>query len=309
MPAGVPSVTRSALLIGGLAAAVLAPSPAAAQLGLVESLFRNVTDVAFYTARSGALPDNDDIETGDFGLYGFGVELLFGVGTDTRRRVVSPPATPHRYVPRELRVTHTDGAVDSVFVYEIVPVAATVEVDTIWLFELGIGYGQLAGFDLAADDIELTGAVRELPAVSFYATHNPSGAYFGVRSGLLQTSSLNVHLGDGTAVAGTAQTFQLGAAIGYGVDVRHATRAARSAGEARRTSMSPPDPPSPGRGARATPPTAFQPVRGGHSRCSSRNRAYPLRASWECRAQARSAISRLSHTPSASPPSRAAGPT
>ena len=74
-------------------------------------------------------------------------------------------------------------------------------------------------FDLAAADIELTGAVRELPAVSFYATHNPSGAYFGVRSGLLQTSSLNVHLSDGTTVAGTAQTFQLGAAIGYGVDI------------------------------------------------------------------------------------------
>ena len=195
------------------------PAPAAAQLGLVEGMFRNVTDVAFYFGRSGALPANDEIDMGDFGLYGFGVELLFGVGTDTRRRVVATPDAPIRYVPRELRVERSGGTTDSIFVYDVVRTSATVEIDTMWLFELGIGYGQLAGFDLAAEDAELTGAVRELPAVSFYATHNPSGSYFGIRSGLLQTSSLNVHLSDGTNIAGTAQTFQLGAVLGYGVDV------------------------------------------------------------------------------------------
>lgn len=215
-------MSRSALWCSALAVTSLtvgAPCPAAAQLGLVESLFRNVTDVAFYTARSGALPENDEIELGEYGLYGFGVELLFGVGTDTRSRVVATPDAPLRYVPRELRVERSGGTVDSVMVYDVVRTSATVEIDTMWLFELGIGYGQLAGFDHADEDVELTGAVRELPAVSFYATHNPSGAYFGVRSGLLQTSSLNIHLNDGTTIAGTAQTFQLGGAIGYGVDI------------------------------------------------------------------------------------------
>lgn len=213
-------MTRSVVIAGCLAAALALPAPVQAQLGLVEGLFRNVTDVAFYYARSEPLPDRDELETGDFGIYGFGVELLFGVGANTRRRVIAaadPGAV--RYVPRELRVERAGGDVDSVFVYDVVRPGATVQVDTLWLFELGIGYGQLAGFDLAAEGTSMSGAVRELPALSFYATHDPSGVYFGVRSGLLQTNALSVYLSDGTSVTGSAQTFQLGGVLGYGVDI------------------------------------------------------------------------------------------
>lgn len=154
-----------------LAALLLFPLPAHAQLGIVESLFRNVTDVGFYAGRGNYLPASETLRTGSWGLNSFGLELLFGVG-------------------------ETDST-------------------AAWTYELAVGYGQIAGFELKNQDLDLRGAIRELPAITIYASHEPTGLYLGLRSGLLQTHSLQLYDSEGSTFTGAAQSFQLGAALGY----------------------------------------------------------------------------------------------
>lgn len=159
------------------------PAPLQAQLGLVEGLFRNVTDIGFYAGRGGFLPASSALETGQYGLYNFGVELLF--------QVAAPEA------PEE-------GA-------EVPPEAFT--------FELAVGYGQIAGFRSTNEAVDLRASLRELPAIAFYATHESSGFYLGMRTGLLQTNALQAYTDQGQSFSGTAQSFQLGAAVGKAVPV------------------------------------------------------------------------------------------
>ena len=169
----------SATLLGlGLA------TPGHAQLGMVESLFRNVTDVGFYVGRGNFLPVSHSLETGDYGLYNFGVELLFAV------------------VPTEEPAEGEEEGPDPTFTYE-----------------LGVGYGQIAGFYSKVEGLDLRAAVRELPAISFYVSHEPTGVYAGMRTGLLQTHALQGYMDDGRAFSGNAQSFQLGAALGYALPV------------------------------------------------------------------------------------------
>jgi hypothetical protein len=171
---------RAALAAAAVCFATV-PTPLHAQLGLVEGLFRNVTDIGFYGGRGGFLPSSTSLETGAYGLYNFGVELLFQVAA---------PEVPE------------DGE------------EATPEPFT---FELAVGYGQIAGFHSADDAIDLRASVRELPAIAFYASHAASGLYAGMRTGLLQTNSLQAYTEDGRSFSGTAQSFQLGGAVGMAV--------------------------------------------------------------------------------------------
>ena len=74
--------------------------------------------------------------------------------------------------------------------------------------------GGLTGFDAAADGIELKGAVRNLPAVSLYASYEDFGTYFGVRSGLMEFTGLQVVDAQGESWNGSGQSFLTGVLVG-----------------------------------------------------------------------------------------------
>lgn len=204
---------RSALgaAVVALVAPVAATSPAAAQFGLVESLFERVTDISFYASR-GALAPRPAAVRAAHGLKGFGVELLFQVGAATRR--VAPPPDTLVLRLKERRVTHSGARADTVDTYDIAEPADT-GLEEVWTFELALGYGQLTGFELADRTVELHGSVRELPAVTLYASHVASGAYAGVRTGLIQTHALRLYDADGASHQGSAEAFELGGALGW----------------------------------------------------------------------------------------------
>jgi hypothetical protein len=207
---------RRCLLLGTCVFTLLVPRPAAAQFGIVESLFSNVTDISFYGSRVGLLPRSDVLRTGEYGVYGFGVELFFEVGSVSRPLPPEPGDTATLRLT-DVRVQRSGATADTLYDYE--PVAAPERSEKIWSYELGIGYGQLSGFELRAPGFDIHGAVRELPAISFYASHEASGVYGGVRTGLLQTRGLQVVAPDGTVFAGSGESFQLGAALGYAADL------------------------------------------------------------------------------------------
>jgi hypothetical protein len=197
---------------------LLSPSALSAQFGLVESLFRNVTDIGFYVGRSGMGVESGDLVVGRYGLSNFGVELLFELGASGHMVSVEPRDTAQvRWT--EMRVVRgDDGRVDTTFVYAVTR-PATHRLERVWTFELAIGYGQLAGFALRDPEFELLGTARELPALTFYASHASTGAYLGIRSGMLQTHALQVVDTAGTALSGAAQAFQIGLAIGMAIEV------------------------------------------------------------------------------------------
>jgi hypothetical protein len=192
---------------------IVAASPAAGQYGFLGSLGSRFSDLSFF-AEVGRLDSDDEGIVGD-GIRVFGMEILFTVGTVTREVAPAPvPEDSVRLVWRESRVERTAEGVDTVDIYDVVPVETSPTIETVWSFELGLGYGQLTGFDAAADGIELKGAVRNLPAVSLYASYEDFGTYFGVRSGLMEFTGLQVVDAQGESWNGSGQSFLTGVLVG-----------------------------------------------------------------------------------------------
>jgi hypothetical protein len=193
-------------------------SPAAGQFGLVESLFERVTDISFYASRGELQPRSGEVRA-EHGLRGFGVELLFQVGAVTRPVAADAGARDSVELEwKERRVTRRGEAADTVDTYQVEPAESPPE-EELWTFELAIGYGQLSGFSLAEEALELHGSVRELPAVTIYAAHVASSAYLGLRTGLIETHALRLYGDEGTVMEGSGQAFQLGAALGWAPEV------------------------------------------------------------------------------------------
>lgn len=222
-----PSHTGTAALLVALVALAL-PSPAWAQLGAIEAFARNVTDMSFFVNGGDLLGGSDELTSGDFGLTSFGVELLFSVGEVTRpvrgaRVSDSDPATERdsvRLVWKSMEVTRSDGVVDTVYHYEVeaVPPPEPVE-ETIWFLEVGIGYGQIQGFEMKDPSLDIRGAVRDLPAVSLYASYEPTGTYAGLRTGFMKTQGLQLIHSGGEVLQGDADAFFVGALVGQAKDL------------------------------------------------------------------------------------------
>lgn len=205
------------------ALSLVTPAQAAAQFGAVETLARRVSDLSFYYSRGGATPggalDDDPV-----GLTSFGVELLFEVAripspAARRRRATQRPAD--RRVLREVEVVRgEDGAVDSIFHYDVVRSAPGYGPDDIlWTLELGIGYGQVQGLELAAPGLDLNAMVRTLPSVTLYVSYEPLGTYLGLRTGFLRTYALQVVDGAGNVFPGKAEAFMMGGLMGYAIRI------------------------------------------------------------------------------------------
>jgi len=203
-------------VLAGIAAALLLvalPRPAAAQFGVYDALARRFSDVSFYMHTGGLSPRPPELQ-GDR-LSAYGIEVLLEIGAVTRP--VGPPRPPADTVLlswTEMRVTTGVQGTDTVYMYQVRPTAAVQATAPIWLFELGVGYGQLTGFSSIHQGIDLRGAVRELPTVSLYATYEPSGSYLGLRSGFIRFQGLQAWDPEGRAYSGEAESFLAGAALG-----------------------------------------------------------------------------------------------
>jgi hypothetical protein len=210
----------------GLAVAALvlagAPRGSAAQFGPVEALASRVSDLSFY-AGPGGLMGGSSLESSAFGVWSFGVELLFEVATiptaEARRRQAATPPTTRR-VLRRVEVRHTEGRADTVYHYEVEHVPPPpMEDEILWTLEVGIGYGQVEGFSLRDPELELNTTIRNLPAVTVYLTYEPLDTYVGFRTGFMRTDALQVVDGEGGVYRGRGEAFLMGALVGYAFPV------------------------------------------------------------------------------------------
>lgn len=200
-------------------AALLAPASVSAQFGALEALARNVTDLSFFGGMGGLLPAADEMSSGE-GTFNFGVELLFEIASVERpisgaRRPA--PADSVRLDWTRMEVVRSEEGVDTVYYYEVEPVSPPpAPTETIWTVELGIGYGQISGFDLADPSLQLRGSIRDLPAASVYAFYEPLSTYFGIRTGFMRTKGLQVFDRDtGESFTGDAEAFLAAGLLGY----------------------------------------------------------------------------------------------
>lgn len=207
------------LLPLALSCLALAPAPTAAQFGVFDALGSRFSDVSFYGTVGGLLPERDEIASDR--LWSFGIEALFEVGSVSRPLAgATPPpgdSVEIRWTGREVvrRGAETD-TVDTYEVHEVTPRVPRVD---IWTFEVGLGYGQLTGFESATEGLELKGSVRDLPALSLYASYEPLGAYFGLRSGFMRFQGLQIIDAEGVSYAGSAESFLAGLAVGQAFQV------------------------------------------------------------------------------------------
>lgn len=197
---------------------LLSPAPATAQFGALEALAGNVTDLSFYGGWGGLLPVVTKMESGN--TFGFGVELLFEIASVERPVPgAQPQARPDsvKLSWSRMEVVRSEEGVDTVYFYDVETVPPRgPPTDTIWTVEMGIGYGQVSGFNLADKSLQLRGSVRDLPAATVYASYEPWSTYFGLRTGFMKTKSLQVlDEVSGEGYSGQAEAFLAAALAGY----------------------------------------------------------------------------------------------
>jgi hypothetical protein len=203
--------TRRTLMLALLVAAL--PVPAHAQFGVYDALARRFSDVSFYMHTGGLSPRPAALSADRLSAYG--IEVLLEIGSVTRldgpRRA---PADTVALTWTEMRVTTGTDGTDTVYTYQVRRTAAVQPTTPIWVFELGVGYGQITGFGSAVPGIDIRGAVRELPTVSLYANYEPLGAYFALRSGFIRFQGLQAWDTEGRSFAGEAESFLAGVGLG-----------------------------------------------------------------------------------------------
>jgi hypothetical protein len=214
-----PTIMRHSLP-GLLTAALLAvlPGTTHAQFGVYDALARRFSDVSFYMHTGGLAPRPASL--GADRLSAYGIEVLLEIGTVSRPAgPPRPPADSVAFTWTEMRVTTGTDGTDTVRTYTVRRAAAVQPTVPIWVFELGVGYGQITGFSSAVPGLEIRGAVRELPTVSLYAGYEPSGTYFALRSGFIRFQGLQAWDSEGRNFAGEAESFLAGAALGQALDL------------------------------------------------------------------------------------------
>jgi hypothetical protein len=200
-------------------ALLIQPSPASAQFGALEALAKNVTDVSFNGGVGGLLPSSSLMSSGRR-TSSFGVELLFQIASVERPLPGARPQQPTDSVQitwSRMEVVRSNEGADTTYFYDVEETRPRPPpIRTIWTVEMGIGYGQLSGFDLADRSLQLRGSVRTLPAASVYASYEPWSTYFGVRTGFMKTKGLQViELDTGDTFSGESEAFLAAALLGY----------------------------------------------------------------------------------------------
>lgn len=218
---GLLSVWMRRMLVGLVfpAVALLVPSPASSQFGAVEALTSSVTHVSFFGGVGGLLPTRQAMNNHK-NTYSFGVELLFEIASVERPVPGASVQTQRDSVQLKwsrMEVTRSEEGVDTVFFYDVEPAPPPPPTtEKIWSVELGIGYGQVTGFELADPTLQLRGSIRDLPSASVYASYEPWSTYFGIRTGFMRTKGMQVFDFDTRkTVSGDAEAFIAGALAGY----------------------------------------------------------------------------------------------
>lgn len=194
------------------------PAGLSAQYSFLGALANRFSDLSFFANIGGLAPQTDQVRADQ--LSHFGLEILFSVGAVSRASgPTRTPADSVRLVWREMRVEHTAEGVDTINFYDVERTSSVTPREDIWLFEMGLGYGQLTGFEARAPSIQMKGAVRDLPSVSLYANYEPLGSYFGLRSGLMELTGLQVVTEEGASFRGTGKSFLAGALVGHALEV------------------------------------------------------------------------------------------
>jgi hypothetical protein len=202
-----------------------APATAAAQLDFVGEFLKSATDIRLLVVRSNFTPrwssppytrPQGSSETG------VGIELLFGAGTIPAGNGEPSPTEPDSggssLKPTKVTVRQPRSGMPGDSTTEYVPIPAAKDEggrDLVYL-EVGVGYTD-AAFVASSSEWEMRGSVRQLPAVSLYATlfpENRVAAYIGLRSGLVQLSGLRAFEPSGELFAGAGQTIQMGSVVG-----------------------------------------------------------------------------------------------
>lgn len=199
-----------------LAGVLVVPVPAAAQLGAIEALASRISHLSFYGTLGGLTSASSGLERSGLGVSSYGLEVLFEVGSIDEIVGPAPPPTDSVVVRwTSMMVERRGRRADTTYHYEVVPAPASApETRAIWLFELGLGYGQTVGFQASDPSRDLRGMVRDLPSISLYASYAPVGFYAGLRSGFMRVQGLQVYEDDASVVHGEADSFLAGAMVG-----------------------------------------------------------------------------------------------
>ena len=209
------------MLLGTVLPVGLAAQPAAILGGLAS----NATDLNFFYQRVGSanapwrpLPHST--------AQGFGLELSWGLSAGTRRQRQSNTSCAARNQQQRLSQPCSDTAVTTferdvtvgnVTYKDSLKITKFEPVDTLWYYELAIGFSQKGGFAGRIPNNDIFVSVRELPSVSFYASYQPSllglSPYLGVRTGLVSLVSGRAYT-DTVVYTFGGDAFQLGPVLG-----------------------------------------------------------------------------------------------
>jgi hypothetical protein len=195
----------------------LTPATGSAQIGIFDALARRFSDVSFYGNIGGLAPSTPDVRADR--LSAFGIEVLVSIGTITRN--TGPAVRGDSAVLRwtGMQVVRRATGVDTINTYDVRPGTVRQPSEEVWSLELGLGYGQMAGFRSNVEQLDLRGSVRDLPTVSLYASYVPTGTYVGLRSGFMKLQALQLYHEDGRSWAGEADSFLGGMAVGQIIDL------------------------------------------------------------------------------------------
>jgi hypothetical protein len=187
-------------------------------VSIYDAIARRFSDVSFF-ANTGALMPASGGLRGDR-VTSYGIEVLLEIGGVSRPAPgLPPPGDSASVVWTGRQITHDGTRADTVDTYEVRPQIARAAREPLWTFELGVGYGQLTGFGLDSEDLDMRGAARDLPSLSLYASYEPLGGYLGIRSGFAKLQGLQVIDPEGRVFGGEAESFVAGIAVGEFVEI------------------------------------------------------------------------------------------
>lgn len=197
------------------------PTHVSAQIGIYDALARRFSDVSFFFNEGGLAPTTPEVRADH--LSSFGIEVLLTIATITRPTGPAVRGDSVVLTWTERRVMKTATGVDTVETYQVKPGVVRRPSEPVWTLELGLGYGQMSGFESNVPGLDLKGSVRDLPSVSLYASYDPTSTYFGVRSGFMKLQSLQVYDDAGRTWSGEADSFMTGVAVGQSVELLNVT--------------------------------------------------------------------------------------
>jgi hypothetical protein len=182
----------SAWSVPAVAAVLLcAPASAHAQVGIFDALARRFSDVSFFVNSGGLAPASPQVRADR--LTSFGIEVLLNIGEITRPTGPAVRGDSAVLSWTGMQVVRRASGVDTINTYTVRPGVSRQPSEVVWSLELGLGYGQTAGFESRDPTLDLKGAVRDLPSAALYASYVPTATYVGLRSGLMKLQALQIY--------------------------------------------------------------------------------------------------------------------